>query len=66
MDRRAFVIIGFCPLIVVKSRVAPSMARLLVKASPIPIFNTIFPIRGTRIGLVNPNSCIIAGTISFR
>ena len=51
MDFRARVIIGFWPLITVRSWLAASMALALVRASPTPIFSTIFCNRGTSMGL---------------
>ena len=41
MERRARVMIGFCPDIVVRSRTALSIARPLVNASPKPMFRLI-------------------------
>ena len=42
IDRRAFITIGFWPVIIVRSPDAASIALAFVSASPMPMLTTIF------------------------
>ena len=52
MDLRARVVMGFWPDMAVRSRVAASIARAFVSASPSPMLRVILASCGTCIGLV--------------
>jgi hypothetical protein len=66
MDLRALVTAGFCPVIVARSRMAPSISLLSRAASPTPMLTVTLTTPGTCIGLPNPNSWVSAGLISSR
>ncbi len=62
---RAFVITGFCPVIVESSSTAESRSLTFCSASPRPMLRTIFSSRGTWNGLLQPISFMSAGRISL-
>ena len=66
IDLRALVTVGRCPVIVARSRTAPSMSLESRAASPTPMFTTTFTTRGTCMTLAKSNSARSAGTISSR
>src|SRR5215210_5520207 len=57
---------GFCPVILARSAIAPSRARLFATASPTPMFTTIFSSFGIRIGFCISNLSLSAGATSSR
>src|ERR1700733_8355799 len=66
MDFLAFATAGFCPVIVARSLMAPSMSFASRAASPTPMFTTILVSPGICITLAYPNSSFRAGAISAR
>jgi len=65
MAFRAFVITGFCPVMIVRSSTAASSIRPSFRASPTPMFTTTFSRRGTWFGLAKPSSCCSRVRISW-
>ena len=65
IERRAFITIGFWPVIIVRSPDAASIALAFVSASPRPMLTTIFSSRGTWFGLAYSNCLTSAGTTSL-
>src|SRR5215210_8012269 len=61
---RAFLSCAFWPVILARSSIAPSRARLFCAASPTPMLTTIFSSRGIRMGFSMPNLSLRAGAIS--
>ena len=66
IDRRAFITIGFWPVIIVRSPDAASIALALVSASPRPMLTTILSSLGTMFGFAYSNCFMSAGTTSLR
>src|SRR5215210_3644591 len=66
MDLRARLSWAFWPVILARSSIAPSRARLFTTASPTPMFTTIFSRAGIRMGFSIPNLCSRSGTTSSR
>jgi hypothetical protein len=66
MDLRARVTTGFCPVIVVRSRTAPSISLESRAASPTPMLTMILVRPGICITLAIENSRCSAGAISSR
>ena len=54
IDLRARRIVGFCPVIVVRSLIAPSSSFASFGASPTPMFTTTFTGLGTCMTFVKP------------
>jgi hypothetical protein len=55
---------AFWPVILARSSIAPSRARLFTTASPTPMFTTIFSRPGIRMGFSMPNFSSRSGTTS--
>src|SRR5215203_1503441 len=64
MDFLARLSWAFWPVILARSSIAPSMARLLTTASPTPMLTTIFSRPGIRMGFSIPNLSLRFGATS--
>src|SRR5215203_1985655 len=64
MDFLASLSWAFWPVILARSSIAPSMARLLTTASPTPMLTTIFSRPGIRMGFSIPNLSLRFGATS--
>src|SRR5579884_70203 len=64
MERLALVTTGRCPVMVMRSPSAASLALAFVSCSPRPMFSVTFSTVGTAIGFLKSNSLIRAGTTS--
>ena len=58
MDFLALVISGFWPVMIVRSRTAPSSSEGCWVARPTPMLTTIFSMRGTSMMLARPSASL--------
>src|SRR3954449_909179 len=65
MDFLARLSWAFWPVILARSSIAPSMARLLITASPTPMLTTIFSRPGILMGFCISNLSLRLGATSF-